>query len=72
MPRLPTLNAKKVERALLACGFIFVRQHGSHRIYVKGIHAVTIPFHNKDLRKGTLKSIIKQTGLPFEEFLKLL
>lgn len=72
MPRLPVLTAKKVERALLHGGFKFIRQHGSHRIYVKNSQAVTIPFHGGDLRKGTLKSIVKQSGLTFEEFFRLL
>jgi predicted RNA binding protein YcfA (HicA-like mRNA interferase family) len=49
-----------------------VRQKGSHRIYVKGNIGITIPYHNKDLKKGTLRAIIKQSGLSVEEFLKLL
>ncbi len=72
MPKLPVLTAKKVEQALMNGGFMFIRQHGSHRIYVKNTQAVTVPFHNKDLRKGTLKSIIKQSGLALEEFIELL
>ena len=31
---------------------------------------ITIPFHTKDLRKGTLKYIIQQSGLSLDEFLK--
>ncbi len=33
---------------------------------------VTVPFHNKDLKRRTLESIIKQSTLTYEEFLKLL
>ena len=72
MPRLPILTPLKAIRALEHAGFIFVRQHGSHRIYVRGDKGVVIPFHNNDLRKGTLKHIIQQSGLSLEEFLKLL
>ncbi|MSU75604.1 MAG: addiction module toxin, HicA family [Candidatus Magasanikbacteria bacterium] len=72
MPRLPVLTPTKVIRALERAGFIFVRQNGSHRIYVRGDKGVTIPFHHKDVRKGTLKHILEQGGLSLEEFLQYL
>lgn len=72
MPRLPTLTSAKVIRALERAGFIFIRQRGSHRMYVRGGKGVIIPFHNKDMRKGTLKHIIQQSGLTAEEFMELL
>src|SRR3990167_6008843 len=28
---------------------------------------VTVPYHNKDLKRGTLKSILNQAGIPDEE-----
>ncbi|MDO8505642.1 MAG: type II toxin-antitoxin system HicA family toxin [bacterium] len=72
MPQLPACTPEKIIRAMERAGFMFVRQRGSHRMYVKGHLGVTIPFHNKDLKKGTLKNIIKQSGLTLEEFLELL
>ena len=33
---------------------------------------VTLPWHNKDLKRGTLALIIEQSGHTTEEFLKLL
>jgi predicted RNA binding protein YcfA (HicA-like mRNA interferase family) len=33
---------------------------------------VTIPYHNKDMKPGTLASVIKQAGLSVEEFVELL
>jgi predicted RNA binding protein YcfA (HicA-like mRNA interferase family) len=46
-------------------GWLFIRQDGSHRHYKHsdkpGI--VTIPFHNKDLKKGTVNSILRRAGL---------
>ncbi len=71
MPKLPQLKPRQVIAILEKAGFIFVRQKGSHRMYVKGNRGVTIPFHNKDLRKGTLRSIIKQAGFTADEFIKL-
>jgi len=53
-------------------GFSFIRQKGSHKLYLKENLKVIIPWHNKDLKKGTLRHIIKQTGLTLEEFLKYL
>jgi hypothetical protein len=32
---------------------------------------VTVPFHRKDLKLGTLKSILDQAGLSTDDFLKL-
>lgn len=72
MAKLPALKSKKVIKVLEKAGFSFVRQKGSHRIYIKENVGVTIPFHNKDLKKGTLRHIIKQAGLTIKEFLKLL
>jgi predicted RNA binding protein YcfA (HicA-like mRNA interferase family) len=46
-------------------GWVFVSQDGSHCHYrhpqKKG--KVTVPAHNKDLKKGTANSILKQAGL---------
>lgn len=72
MPKLPALKPRQVIGILEKAGFVFVRQKGSHRIYVKGNIGVTIPYHNRDLRKGTLRTIIKQSGFTLQEFLKLL
>jgi len=72
MPKLPALKPKQAIKVLEKAGFQFVRQKGSHRIYIKGARGVTIPYHNKDLRKGTLRIIIKQLALTEKEFLKLL
>lgn len=67
---IPSLSPKKVTAALERLGFTCYRQKGSHKIYVKDDHQVIVPFHTKDLKKGTLHQIIKGTGVPVEEFLK--
>jgi predicted RNA binding protein YcfA (HicA-like mRNA interferase family) len=68
-PQLPSLKPKEVIRILLAIGFVFHRQKGSHRIYVKEDLMVVVPQHNRDMKKGTLSNIIKGTNLTVEEFL---
>ena len=55
-----------LEREILAAGWRFDSQKGSHRQYVhpSKVGKVTIPFHKgKDLPKGTVNSIRKQAGL---------
>ena len=32
---------------------------------------VTVPMHRKELKKGTLRAIIRQAGLTVEEFIEL-
>ncbi|OGN08645.1 MAG: hypothetical protein A3J46_03020 [Candidatus Yanofskybacteria bacterium RIFCSPHIGHO2_02_FULL_41_11] len=71
MPKLPALKPREVIKALEGAGFAFIRQKGSHRIYVKRNLGITVPYHNKDLKVGTLRHIIKQSGLEVREFLKL-
>lgn len=72
MSKLPSLTPRKVIRAIEKAGFEFIRQKGSHRIYQKGERYLVVPYHNKDLKVPTLKSIIEQSGMTIEEFIKLL
>lgn len=72
MPRLPVLKPKEVIKILEKAGFCFIRQKGSHQIYVKNNIGIVIPWHNKDLKTGTLRKIISQSGLSVEEFIQLL
>jgi len=46
-------------------GWIAVGQDGSHRHFRHPVKAgkVTVPVHNKDIRKGTANNILKQAGL---------
>jgi predicted RNA binding protein YcfA (HicA-like mRNA interferase family) len=72
MTKLPGVRPREAAAVLLRAGFEYVRQRGGHRIYVKGNVGVTVPWHAKDLRKGTLRQIIRQAGLTPEEFIRLL
>jgi len=71
--KLRVLSSKEVCRILEDHGFRLTRQRGSHLIMQLRIDAatVTIPIpERKELRTGTLRSIIRQSGLPrflFEE-----
>ena len=70
--RLPALKPLKVIKALERGGFYVHHTSGSHYILKKEKLRVTVPYHNKDLKPGTLRSIIEQAGLTAEEFLELL
>ncbi|NDV61209.1 type II toxin-antitoxin system HicA family toxin [Puniceicoccales bacterium CK1056] len=58
-------SGAQICRLLELHGFIPVRQKGSHRIMRKttpdGSRTIPIPLH-KDLKPGTLASIIRQSG----------
>jgi predicted RNA binding protein YcfA (HicA-like mRNA interferase family) len=71
MTRLPGLRPREVAAILEKAGFAFVRQRGGHRIYVKEHIGVTVPWHGRDLKKGTLRHIIKRSGLTPDEFIGL-
>ena len=72
MSKFPTLRSKEIAKALEKAGFVFIRQNGSHKIYVKNMVGITLPWHTKDMKIGTVKNIIKQSGLTTYEFLQLL
>jgi len=74
MTPLPTINGRECIRALERGGFEVVRQTGSHVIMRRNNPKVRVivPNHRKDLRPGTLRSIIRNSGLTVEEFVKLL
>lgn len=72
-PALPVVTARVLIRALLRLGFSVVRQKGSHvhlRHAVEKARRVTIPYHNRDIAKKTLLSILKQAKLSVEELLE--
>ena len=64
------LTPKKLLKILLKAGFKIDHITGSHYILYNPTSkkTVTLPFHNKDLPKGTLYSIIKSAGLSEEDF----
>ncbi len=73
MPVLPKLRGRVVVKALTRDGWELVRQKGSHMILVKeGSWAtLSVPDH-KEIAPGTLRSIIRASGLTVDEFIALL
>ena len=70
MSKLPVLSGKECIQILKRHGFEFRRQKGSHIILKHSSSKVilTIPDH-KELDRGTLRAIIRQSGLGLKEFL---
>lgn len=72
MPKLPTVTPAETVHALERAGFVRVRQRGSHLRLRRENLSVTVPMHARDLPIGVLRSILRQAGLPDDEFLALL
>jgi predicted RNA binding protein YcfA (HicA-like mRNA interferase family) len=73
MSKLPNISGQACIKALLKAGFNFKRQEGSH-IILRRTHPLgqlVVPDH-KELDRGTLRAIIRQSGLSMDDFLKLL
>ncbi len=67
---MPSITAKNLLKFLKSKGFYISRQSGSHMILhhkSDTTKRVTLPIHNKDLKPGTLSSILKQTGFDKKE-----
>jgi len=69
MPPLPKLSGREVVRIFERFGWNVARQKGSHIIVVKddNIATLSIPDH-KEVAKGTLRSLIRASGLTVSEF----
>ncbi|MBM4289768.1 MAG: addiction module toxin, HicA family [Deltaproteobacteria bacterium] len=74
MTRLPVLSGRKLVKALAQVGYLFDHQEGSHIILRHRLpphRRLTVPDH-KEIAKGTLRQIIRESGLTINELIKLL
>ncbi len=73
MSKLPVISGAECIKALEKVGFVVYRQRGSHIVLVRQMPPAqtTVPNH-KELDRGTLRAIIRQTGLTVDEFIALL
>jgi len=73
--RLPAVKPKEVIRALERAGFFIHHTTGSHYFLKHPDRPrlrVTVAWHNKELKRKTLATIIEQAGYTVEEFIDLL
>jgi predicted RNA binding protein YcfA (HicA-like mRNA interferase family) len=71
LPKFKTLSGKEVCEILASEGFLEVRRRGSHIIMQKKLRndTVTVPVPNhKEIKIGTLLSIIRQSGISRNKF----
>ena len=73
MSGLPRISGRECAKAIGKVGFYLKRQEGSHMILRRDdpFGQLVVPDH-KELDRGTLRAIIRQSGLSVDEFTKLL
>ena len=72
MSRLPVLSGREIVKALTRIGYYVRDQRGSHvHLRHPARPSLTIPAH-REVARGTLRAIIRASGLTVEEFRELL
>ena len=68
MPKLPQVKPREIERVLLKFGFTSRNTKSSHVVFIHGDGRRTvIPVHNRPVRTGTLRAILRQANISVEE-----
>ncbi len=70
-PSLPHISGADAIRALQKLGFVIARQKGSHVIMRRGSTGCVVPNH-REIKIGTLSGVLKQAGVPSDEFMSAL
>ena len=73
MPKLPSLSGNEVVKVFQKGGWEPVRQRGSHIVLVKegSMATLSVPDH-REVARGTLRGLIRCSGLTVDDFLDLL
>ena len=75
MSSLPTITGKEAKAAFEKLGFYEDRVKGSHHILKRDGHRylLSVPIHGgKNLKSGTLRALIRASGITVEQFQDLL
>lgn len=74
MPKLPAITPKKLVKVFERLGFQIDHISGSHFVLYRANDKkrVVIPSHTKDLPKGTLLAILRQSGIDKDDLTNLL
>ena len=67
MPK--TITSRKLIAILIRNGFVLQRTRGSHHLFQHPLtkRRALVPLHAKDIPKGTLHDILKQSGIAVEK-----
>lgn len=73
MTKLPQIKPKDIEKTLIKLGFVPRTGKGSHVVFSHPDGRRTVvPAHNRPVRTGTLRSILKQVEIEIDQFLDLI
>lgn len=76
MTDLPSVNATRLIRALQRAGFFIHHTTGSHYVLRhpdRPAIRIVVPFHGSaDIKRGILRSILRQAGLSVDDIIDLL
>ena len=75
MTALPSVKSSQLIRALERAGFFVHHTTGSHYVLkhpAKRDARVVVPYHAGDIKRGTLRSILRQAQLTVDELIDLL
>ena len=72
MAKLPAIKPKELLKRLKQMGFEKDHTTGSHIILYHPItkRRAVIPYHLKDIPRGTLSAILREAGITRQEFIK--
>jgi predicted RNA binding protein YcfA (HicA-like mRNA interferase family) len=71
MPKL--YSSSYIIKVLIAKGFVFISQKGSHakyRLFCEPVLTVIVPTGKKEIPMGTFKSVLRQANLIEDNFIK--
>ncbi len=70
MSKLPQIKPRDVERVLIKRGFLPRKGKGSHVVFThKNGKRTVVPVHNRPVRTGTLRAILRQAEISLSDFL---
>jgi len=74
MPKLPAVRPRVVIQFLERNGFALDHVSGSHFIYYNPVsrRRAVVPRHNRDMPKGTLISLLRETGFSRDDLIRFL
>lgn len=70
--KLPQIKPRQIIKALIRAGFEETRSSGSHRhFHHPDCRRTQVSVHPKNIFKGTLRAILRQTELSLEELIDM-
>ena len=73
MSKLPQIKPRNIKKVLTRLGFAPRSGKGSHVVFKhQDGRRTVVPGHNRPVRTGTLRAILKQADITTDEFLILL